>query len=169
MIAENVIAVIGHICNNSTEAALPSYASANIPVISAASTNPNLTNEGKYPNFFRTISHDASQAQLQVEFAVKALGIKKAAVIFDQGNYGKEMAGLVRDGLEQNGGKVLVFEPNEFGAESYSELIGMLRKAKLDSSNDTAMFFSGYHPEPAKFVAETQKKEIMFISFLDTA
>ena len=84
MIAENVIAVIGHICNNSTEAALPSYASANIPVISAASTNPNLTNEGKYPNFFRTISHDASQAQLQVEFAVKALGIKKAAVIFDQ-------------------------------------------------------------------------------------
>ena len=77
MIAENVIAVIGHICSNSTEAALPSYASANIPVISAASTNPNLTNEGKYPNFFRTISHDASQAQLQVEFAVKALAIKK--------------------------------------------------------------------------------------------
>ena len=62
MIAENVIAVIGHIFNNSTEAALPSYASANIPVISADSTNPNHTNEGKYPNFFRTISHDASQA-----------------------------------------------------------------------------------------------------------
>src|SRR6056300_379153 len=82
MIAENVIAVIGHICNNSTEAALPSYLGASIPVISAASTNPNLTNDGKYPNFFRTISHDASQALLQVEFAVKALGIKKAAVIF---------------------------------------------------------------------------------------
>ena len=63
MIAENVIAVIGHICNNSTEAALPSYASANIPVISAASTNPNRTNDGKYPNFFRTISHDISSEQ----------------------------------------------------------------------------------------------------------
>ena len=48
-----------------------------------------------------------------MEFAVKALGIKKAAVIFDQGNYGKEMAGLVRDGLEQNGVKVLVFDPIE--------------------------------------------------------
>ena len=36
-----------------------------------------------------------------MEFAVKALGIKKAAVIFDQGNYGKEMAGLVRDGLNR--------------------------------------------------------------------
>ena len=113
MIEEKVIEVIGHICNNSTEAALPSHASANIPVISAASMNPNLTNDCKYPNFFRTISHDASQAHLQVEFAVKALGIKKAAVIFDQGNYGKEMAGLVRDGLEQNGVKVLVFEPIE--------------------------------------------------------
>ena len=44
MIAENVIAVIGHICNNSTEAALPSCASAHIPVISVASTNPNLAN-----------------------------------------------------------------------------------------------------------------------------
>ena len=68
------------------------------------------------------------------------------------------MAGLVRDGLEQNGGKVLVFEPNEFGAESYSELIGKLRKAKVNSSNDKAAFFSGYHPEPAKFVAEALKE-----------
>ena len=158
MIAENVIAVIGHICSNSTEAALPSYLGANIPVISAASTNPNLTNDGKYPNFFRTISHDASQALLQVEFAVKALGIKKAAVIFDQGNCGKEMAGLVRDGLEQNGVKVLVFEPTESGTESYSELIGKLRKAKVNSSNGTAVFFSGYHPEAAKFVAEARKE-----------
>ena len=63
MIEEKVIKVIGHICNSSTEAALPSYASANIPVISAASTNPNRTNDGKYPNFFRTISHDISSEQ----------------------------------------------------------------------------------------------------------
>ncbi len=49
-------------------------------------------------------------------------------MIFDQGNYGKEMAGLVRDGLEQNGVKVLVFEPIESGAENYSELIGKLEK-----------------------------------------
>ena len=79
-------------------------------------------------------------------------------MIFDQGNYGKEMASLVRDGLEQNGGKVLVFEPNEFGAESYSELIGKLRKAKVNSSDYTAVFFSGYHPEPAKLVAEARKE-----------
>ena len=51
---------------------------------------------------------------------------------------------------------MLVFEPNEFKAESYSELIGKLRKAKVSSSDDTAMFFSGYHPEPAKFVAEAR-------------
>ena len=38
-------------------------------------------------------------------------------MIFDQGNYRKEMAGLVRDSLEQNGVKVLVFEPIESGAE----------------------------------------------------
>ena len=93
-----------------------------------------------------------------MEFAVKALAIKKAAVIFDQGNYGKEMAGLVRDGLEQNGFKVLVFEPIESGAESYSELIRKLRKAKVNSSNGTAVFFSGYHPEAAKFVAEARKE-----------
>jgi len=158
MIAENVIAAIGHICNNSTEADLPSYLSENIPVISAASANPSLTNDGKCPNFFRTISHDASQALLQVGFAVKALGMKKAAAIFDQGNYGKEMAGLVRDGLEQNGVKVWVFEPTESGAESYSELIGKLRKAKVNSSNGTAVFFSGYHPEAVKFVAEARKE-----------
>ena len=46
------------------------------------------------------------------------------------------------------------FQPIESGAESYSELIGKLRKAKVNSSNGTAVFFSGYHPEAAKFVAE---------------
>lgn len=54
-----------------------------------------------------------------------------------------------------------VFEPIESGAESYSELIGKLRKAKVNSSNGTAVFFSGYHPEAAKFVAGPEKKEIM--------
>ena len=65
------------------------------------------------------------------------------------------MAGLVKDGLKQNSVKVLVFESIESGAESYSELIRKLRKAKVNSSNGTAAFFSGYHLEAAKFVAET--------------
>ena len=68
------------------------------------------------------------------------------------------MAGLVRDGLKQNSVKVLVFESIESGAESYSELIRKLRKAKVNSSNGTAVFFSGYHLEAAKFVAETRKE-----------
>ena len=112
MIAENVIAVIGHICNNSTEAALQAMQAQIFRLFLLLQRIQTSQMKVNIP-IFRTISHDASQAQLQVEFAVKALGIKKAAVIFDQGNYGKEMAGLVRDGLEENGVKVLVFEPIE--------------------------------------------------------
>ena len=36
----------------------------------------------------------------------------------------------------------------------------------MNSSNDTAVFFSGYHPEPAKFVAEAleERNNAYFIS-----
>jgi branched-chain amino acid transport system substrate-binding protein len=157
MVSEGVVGVIGHLCSGATEAALPTYLNAQIPVISAASTNPTLTLDSKYPNFFRTIAHDAAQATLQVDFAVKALEIKRAAVIHDKGTYGKGLAELVKAGLEANDVQVALFEGVTPGAVSYSALVSKLRREDINSADGTAVFFGGYHPEASKIVTEARK------------
>ncbi len=78
---QKVVAVIGHICSGATKAALGIYKDSNIPCVSPSATNTDLTLSGDYPNFFRTIAHDAAQAQLQVKFSIDVLKVKKVAVL----------------------------------------------------------------------------------------
>lgn len=158
LVASGVVAVVGHLCSGATEAALAIYRNANVIVISPASTNPDLTLSGKNPNFFRTIAHDAAQANLQVNFAVNNLKIKKAAVIHDKGTYGKGLAELVKAGLEKNKVKVVMFEGITPGAVSYSALVSKIKRNKITSKRNTAVFFGGYHPEASKIVTEARKK-----------
>ncbi|MBF0286872.1 MAG: branched-chain amino acid ABC transporter substrate-binding protein [SAR324 cluster bacterium] len=154
LVAAKVVAVIGHLCSGATEAALPTYRDAKVIVISPASTNPTLTLSGKYPNFFRTIAHDAAQADLQVAYALK-LGTKKAAVIHDKGTYGKGLASLARDGLEKANVEVVLFEGITPGAVDYSALIRKISRAKVDT-----VVFGGYHPEASKIIKQARQKKI---------
>ena len=155
--SEKVVAVIGHLCSGATKAALPVYKNANIIAVSAASTNPDLTLDGNNPNFFRTIAHDATQANLQVEFAVNKLKVKKAAVIHDKQDYGKGLAELVKAGLEKNDVEVVLFEGITPGAPDYAALISKLKEAGA-SRKGTAVFYGGYHPEASKIVTAARKK-----------
>ncbi|MCK7470949.1 MAG: ABC transporter substrate-binding protein [Desulfomicrobium escambiense] len=47
------------------------YKEAKIVTMSPSATNPDLTQSGEYPNFFRTIASDDAQAKLEVEFAIE--------------------------------------------------------------------------------------------------
>jgi hypothetical protein len=63
------VRVIGHICSGATKAALGIYKDAKLVVISPSATNPELTQSGQYPNFYRTIaSDDAHLAQVFERF-----------------------------------------------------------------------------------------------------
>ncbi|MGK5092792.1 branched-chain amino acid ABC transporter substrate-binding protein [Deltaproteobacteria bacterium TL4] len=158
LVSQRVNAVIGHLCNEATEAALGIYRNANVIVISPASTNPALTLSGKNPNFFRTIAHDAAQASFQVGFAIKQLQIKKAVVIHDKGVYGKGLAEWIQERLKQSGTEVVLFEGVIPGAVSYSALVNKIKKTGIDKKD--AVFFAGYHPEAAKIISEARKKRI---------
>ncbi|MBF0351628.1 MAG: branched-chain amino acid ABC transporter substrate-binding protein [SAR324 cluster bacterium] len=160
MVSEKVVAVIGHLCSGATEAALPTYKESGIILVSAASTNPSLTLDGKYPNFFRTIAHDAAQANLQVDFAVNTLKVKQAIVLHDKGAYGKGLAELVKAGLEAKKVKIEMFEGVTPGAVDYSALVAKIKATFKTKSKGVAIFFGGYHPEASKIVSEARKKKI---------
>jgi len=100
MVSEGVHFVLGHICSGATKAALGIYKDAGIPAISPSATNPDLTQSGDYPNFFRTIASDDAQARLQVDLALDVLKVNKIAVLHDKDDYGKGLAEFAKAFLE---------------------------------------------------------------------
>jgi branched-chain amino acid transport system substrate-binding protein len=160
--SEGIRVVLGHICSGATKAALPIYKNAGILVMSPSATNPELTESGAYPNFFRTIAPDDAQARLDVNFAVNNLKLKKIAVIHDKGDYGKGFAEFAKKFIEESGkAEVVLFEGVTPGAVDYSAIV-----QKIKQSGAEAVMFGGYHPEASKIVGMMRKKRlaIVFIS-----
>ncbi len=162
LVSEGVNVVLGHICSGATKAALPIYRDSKIIVMSPSATNPDLTQSGDYPNFYRTIASDDAQARTEVDFAVDVLKIKKIAVIHDKGDYGKGLAEFAKTFVEQSGkAEVVLYEGVTPGAVDYSAVV-----QKIKRSGAEAVIFGGYHPEASKIVTQMRKKKMdtIFIS-----
>ncbi len=161
LVSEDAALVLGHICSGATKAALTLYRDAGKIIMSSSATNVELTKSGSYPNFFRTISPDDSQAMLQVEFAMNTLKVKKVAIVHDKGDYGKGLAEFAKVFFGQKGMPPVLFEGITPGAVDYSAIV-----QKIKSSGADAVLYGGYHPEAAKIVSTMKKKKMkaVFIS-----
>jgi branched-chain amino acid transport system substrate-binding protein len=156
LLSKGAEVVLGHICSGATKAALPIYKNAGILIMSPSATNPELTQSGDYPNFFRTIAPDDAQAKLDVNFALNKLEMKKIAVIHDKGDYGKGFAEFAKKFIEESGkGQVVLFEGVTPGAVDYSAIV-----QKVKQSGAEAVIFGGYHPEASKIVGMMRKKRL---------
>lgn len=162
LISRGAHVVLGHICSGATKAALGLYNDARIIVMSPSATNPDLTKSGQYPNFYRTIASDDTQAKLEVDFVLNSLKLKKIAVLHDKGDYGKGLAEYAKKFIEESGkAKLLLYEGVTPGALDYSAVIQKIRRVGAE-----AVIFGGYHPEAALVVSQMRKKNMQtfFIS-----
>ena len=162
LVSKKVDIVMGHICSGATKAALGIYYDARIIVMSPSATNPELTQSGQYPNFFRTIASDDAQAKLEVDFAINRLKVKTIAVLHDKGDYGKGLAEYARKfAAATKNVKVVLYEGITPGAVDYSAIV-----QKIKQSGAEAVIYGGYHPEAASIVSQMRKKgmKTIFIS-----
>ena len=162
LVSKKVDIVMGHICSGATKAALGIYNDARIIVMSPSATNPELTQSGQYPNFFRTIASDDTQAKLEVDFAMNRLKVKTIAVLHDKGDYGKGLAEYARKfAAASQKVKVELYEGITPGAVDYSAIV-----QKIKQSGAEAVIYGGYHPEAASIVSQMRKKgmKTIFIS-----
>jgi branched-chain amino acid transport system substrate-binding protein len=162
LLSNEVHVVLGHICSGATKAALGIYKESKIITMSPSATNPQLTQSGNYPNFFRTIASDDAQAKLEVDFALDILKLKKIAVLHDKGDYGKGLAEFAKEFLDKSGrAEVVLYEGITPGAVDYSAVI-----QKIKNSEAEAVIYGGYHPEASKLVMLMRKKKMdtVFIS-----
>lgn len=156
LISQDVDIVMGHICSGATKAALPIYNAENVICMSPSATNPPLTQSGDYPNFYRTIASDDAQAQLEVDFALDVLKVKKIAVIHDKGDYGKGLAEFAKGFLEKDPrAEVVLYEGVTPDAVDYSAVVQKIRRSRAE-----AVIFGGYHPEASKIVMQMRRKRM---------
>ena len=162
LLSEKVDVVLGHICSGATKAALGIYKDSKIIAMSPSATNPDLTQSGDYPNFYRTIASDDAQAKLEVDFALDVLKLTKIAVLHDKGDYGKGLAEFAKGFLEKDKrATVVLYEGITPGAVDYSAIVQKIKRSKAE-----AVIFGGYHPEASKIVTQMRKKKMktFFIS-----
>jgi branched-chain amino acid transport system substrate-binding protein len=162
LVSQKADIVIGHICSGATKTALGIYKDAKLIAISPSATNPELTQSGRYPNFFRTIASDDAQAKLGVDFAVNRLKVKKIAILHDKGDYGKGFAEYAQKFIEDGKkAQVVLFEGITPGAVDYSAVVNKIRQSGAE-----AVIYGGYHPEASSIVAQMRKKNMktLFIS-----
>ena len=163
LVSGGVVAVLGHICSGATKAALGIYKDARIVVISPSATNPDLTQSGNYPNFFRTIASDDAQAKIEVDFALNVLKLRKIAVLHDKGDYGKGLAEYAKRFIEDSKrAEVVFYEGITPGAVDYSSVV-----QKIKRSNADAVIFGGYHPEASTVVGQMRKRNMKTIFISD--
>jgi branched-chain amino acid transport system substrate-binding protein len=157
LVSEKVDLVLGHICSGATRAALGIYKDAGLIAMSPSATNPELTQGGQYPNFYRTIAPDDAQARLEVDFVLDRLKLRKVAVLHDKQDYGRGLAEFAKRFLEASGGRgeVVLFEGITAGAVDYSAVIQKVRQSGAE-----AVIYGGYHPEASKLVAGMRKKRM---------
>ena len=102
----NLLGVMGHLNSGVSIPASKVYADKKIVMISPASTNPALTQQG-LSNVFRVCTTDAVQGPAAADYATKLLGFKTAYVIDDSTPYGEGLAAEFAKQFEADGGKVL--------------------------------------------------------------
>ncbi|MFZ5633907.1 MAG: ABC transporter substrate-binding protein [Bacillota bacterium] len=103
---DKVLAVIGNYNSSCTLAAAPILTKAGIPQISTGSSSPKITGYSKF--LFRTQPTDALVGANIVNWASE-LGFKKAAVIYENSDFGKGLHELYKE-LWPKDGRVIVAE-----------------------------------------------------------
>jgi len=136
-----VVAIAGHIFTPSTDAAIPIYEKAGLPMMSPSATNPMLTQKGSSV-FNRLAFTDALQGKTAADLMFNQLSLSKIAVMHDGGSYGQGLADVVQEEFEALGGEVVAYEGITPGEVDYVAPLSAVAAAEPE-----AVFYGGYAAE----------------------
>ena len=148
---DKVVAVIGGLCSSETLAVAPIANQAGVPIISAGSTNPKITEAGDY--VFRFIPSDLSQGKFAAEYLVSTLEKKKIAILYCLSDWCAGLKDVARERIPEIGGTVVA-------EEGYQQDTNDLRSqiTKIKAANPDAVYFLGY--TKATVIGLKQMKEL---------
>jgi branched-chain amino acid transport system substrate-binding protein len=160
LVNDGVVFVAGHNCSHSSIPASKVYEKAGVLMISPASTNPVLTDEGG-ANVFRVCGRDDQQGVVAGNYLADVWGAKKIAILHDNSTYGKGLADQTRKQLNKHGVKEAMDEVYVPGQRDYSPLVSRMQAAGIE-----VVYLGGYSTEAGLMLrqARDQGYEIQLVS-----
>jgi branched-chain amino acid transport system substrate-binding protein len=137
LVDAKVHGVVGHQTSGTTIPASKIYYTAGIPQISHSSTSPKYTQQG-FNTTFRVVANDTQLGSALGRYAVKAMNVRRVAVIDDRTAYGQGLATEFSKALQTQGGTVVA---REFTTDKSTDFNAILTKIK--ASKPDLIFFGG--------------------------
>ena len=131
LVSEGVIFVVGHVCSACSLAVRKLYEGARIIMISPASTNPKVTDEGG-PNVFRVIGRDDQQGTIAGDYLADNHGKSNIAIIHDGKAYGLGLTELTKSQLNKRGVTEVMFDSFKPDQKDYNSIVDKLVNKKID-------------------------------------
>lgn len=138
---DNVVAIIGEVASGRSKAAAPIAQKHKVPMITHASTNPDVTKAGDY--IFRTCFIDPFQGLVGAKFATQNLKAKKAALLRDvKSEYSMGLADVFVTEFKKMGGDLVADLSFQTGDIDFKAQLTEIR-----SKNPDVIYIPGYYTE----------------------
>ena len=138
---DNVVAIIGEVASSRSKAAAPIAQKYQVPMITHASTNPDVTKAGDY--IFRICFIDPFQGFVMAKFATQNLKAKKAAILRDvKSDYSVGLADVFSSEFKKMGGDLVADLSFQSGDIDFKAQLTQIR-----SKNPDVIFIPGYYTE----------------------
>jgi branched-chain amino acid transport system substrate-binding protein len=129
--------VIGHLQSGTTLPASAVYHQCELPHITTAASNPDVTKPG-YKTTFRLIANDNALGAALAYFAVDAAQVQRVAIVDDRTAYGQGLARVFKATAVQKGVEVVAEDFTTDRATDFMSILTRIKAAKPD-----AIFFGG--------------------------
>ncbi len=148
---DGVKAVIGEVSSSRSLAAAPICQANNIPMVSNASTNPEVTKKGDY--IFRVCYIDPFQGEVMARFVYTTLGLRKVAILKDiKNDYSIGLAQYFEETFLKLGGEVVATQAYSEGDIDFKAQLTALKGAEPE-----AVIVPGYYTEAALVVKQARE------------
>ena len=152
-----ILGIMGPGFSGESNAALPKYEAAGLAAVTGSATNAELQNN-EWKVWFRILANDAVQGPGIAEYIANTLKPKSIGIIDDASDYGKGLAGNVKDAVS---GATIVTDTINVDAADFAAAV-----SKMKDANPDVIFYGGYYAEAAKLATQLRdagvKSQLVF-------
>jgi amino acid/amide ABC transporter substrate-binding protein, HAAT family (TC 3.A.1.4.-) len=153
---DNVVAIIGPATTGAVMAEIEVATQYKVPVITPSGTNARITvNEDGSLNeyIFRTCFIDPFQGEIAATFAIEELGLKNAAIYYDNSSdYAKGLGAAFKETFTKKGGTIVAEEAYAAGDTDFNSTL-----TSIKSANPDVVFVPGYYEEVGLIIKQARE------------
>jgi branched-chain amino acid transport system substrate-binding protein len=151
---DKVHAIVGEVASGNSIAAAKIIQPASIPMITPASTNPEVTQIGDY--IFRVCFIDPFQGEVMAKFAYNTLGKRKAAILLDTNSpYSRGLTQFFEESFTKLGGQVVVKQSYSNTDRDFNPMLTAIRTSEPD-----VIYIPGYYNQVGVIAKQARQQGI---------